>query len=121
MCTSASLSYFDNGSDEFLQECVFQQGRPVMVEEVDEQAFDMGAVLILGQQTDVTTPDWADRSYCAPAEREPGREGHLIRHDHDLAISQAPQGLRVIVALFVLEANDFDDVVDLSIFHDLMT
>lgn len=39
--------YFDNGSDELLQECVLQQGGPVVVEEVDEQTFDVGSVLIL--------------------------------------------------------------------------
>lgn len=50
MCVTAcaSLSYFDNGRDELLQECVFQQGRPVVVEEVDKKTFDVGAVLILG-------------------------------------------------------------------------
>lgn len=42
-----SLSYFDDRCDELLQECVFQEGRPVVVEEVDEQTFDVGAVLIL--------------------------------------------------------------------------
>lgn len=46
---------------------------------------------------------------------------HLIRHDHDLAIAQGPQWLWVIVALFVLKANNFDDIVNLSIFHDLLT
>lgn len=45
--------------------------------------------------------------------------GHLIRHDHDLAVAQAPQRFWVVVALFVLKANDFDDVVDLGVFHDL--
>lgn len=41
------LPYFDNRCDELLQERVFQQGRPVVMEEVDKQTFDMGAVLIL--------------------------------------------------------------------------
>lgn len=45
-----SLSYFDNGCDKLLQECVLQQGGPVVVEEVDEQTFDMRTILILGQE-----------------------------------------------------------------------
>lgn len=49
------LPYFDNGCDELLQEGVFQQGRPVVMEEVDEQTFDMGAVLILVHK---------EKSYC---------------------------------------------------------
>ena len=47
MCLS--LSYFHNRRDKLLQECVFQQGWPVVVEKVDEQTFDMGAILILRQ------------------------------------------------------------------------
>lgn len=46
---------------------------------------------------------------------------HLIRHDHDLAVAQAPQRLGVVVALLVLEADDLDDVVDLCVLHDLLT
>lgn len=45
--------------------------------------------------------------------------GHLISHDHDLAVTEGPQRLWVVVALFVLKADNFDDVVDLSVFHDL--
>ena len=48
-------------------------------------------------------------------------EGHLICHDHDPAIAQTPQWLWVIIALFVLEAYNFDVVVNLSILHDLLT
>lgn len=44
---------------------------------------------------------------------------HLISHDHDLAVAQRPQRLGVVVALLVLQADNFDDVVDLSVFHDL--
>lgn len=46
---------------------------------------------------------------------------YLIRHDHDPAVAQAPQRLWVVIALLVLEADDFDDVVYLSVFHDLLT
>lgn len=40
-------SYFDDRCDELLQEGVFEQGWPVVMEEVDEQTLDMGAILIL--------------------------------------------------------------------------
>lgn len=42
--------YLDDGCNELFQETVFEQGRPVMMDEVDQQAFDMGAILILSQQ-----------------------------------------------------------------------
>lgn len=44
-----SISHFDDGRDKFLQERVFQEGRPVVVEEVDEKSFDVGTILILEQ------------------------------------------------------------------------
>lgn len=40
-------SYFNDGSDELLQEGVFQQWGPVVMEEIDEETLYMGAVLIL--------------------------------------------------------------------------
>lgn len=40
-------SYFDKRGDELLQERVLQKGRPVVVEEVDEQTLNVRAVLIL--------------------------------------------------------------------------
>ena len=49
------VSYLDDGGDELLQEGVFEQRRPVVVEEVDEQAFDVGAILILEQYTRLKT------------------------------------------------------------------
>lgn len=45
--TGPDQCYLDDRSDELLQEGVLQQGRPVMVEEVDEQPFDVGAILVL--------------------------------------------------------------------------
>ena len=47
MTVSVIGCYLDDGRDELLQEGVLQQRRPVVVEEVDQQPFDMGAVLIL--------------------------------------------------------------------------
>lgn len=47
------------------------------------------------------------------------RAAHLICHDHDLAVAEAPQRLGVVVAFLVLQANYFDDVVDLCVLHDL--
>ena len=68
---------------------MLEQIRPVVVNEVDEQAFDMGAVLI------------------------------LICHDHDFTVAQLFHTLWVIIFLFVLQSENFDDVVDFSILHDL--
>ena len=39
--------------DEFLQEAVLQQSRPVMVDEVYQQTFDMWAVLVLSPNSTV--------------------------------------------------------------------
>ena len=43
----AALGDLDNGRDELLQEGELQEGRPVVVDEVDEQALDVGPVLVL--------------------------------------------------------------------------
>lgn len=42
--------YLDDGGDELFQEVVAQQRRPVMVDEVDQKALDVGAILILPKQ-----------------------------------------------------------------------
>lgn len=44
---------------------------------------------------------------------------HLVCHDHDLPIAKSFQRLLVLVGLFVLQPYNLDDVVDLSILHDL--
>lgn len=49
MIFKKSPVYLDNGGDELLQEVVTQQRRPVMVDEVDQQTLNVGAVLILSQ------------------------------------------------------------------------
>lgn len=46
---SCEVSYLDDGGDELLQEVVAQQGWPVMVDEVDQQSLNVGAILILSQ------------------------------------------------------------------------
>lgn len=45
---------------------------------------------------------------------------NLICHNHDLAVAQTPQRFWVIIALFVLEADDFDNVVNLCVLHNLL-
>lgn len=85
-----------------------------MVEEVDEKSFDVGAILILVPQEELNWPNWVP---VHPTRLH--ATAHLIRHDHDLAVTQTPQGFGVVVALFVLEPNDFDDVVNLCVFHNL--
>ena len=44
---------------------------------------------------------------------------HLICHDHELSIAQTLQGIWVTVVLPVLQTQDLDDVVDLSVLHNL--
>lgn len=39
--------YLDDGGDELFQEIVAQQRWPVMMDEVDQQALNVGAILIL--------------------------------------------------------------------------
>lgn len=46
-CYYLCESYLNDGRDELLQEGVFEQGWPVVMEEIDEQTLDMGAILIL--------------------------------------------------------------------------
>ena len=83
------IGYLDDGRDELLQEVVVEELGPVVLDEVDEETLDVGSVLV------------------------------LICHDHQLAVSQRPQGLGSLVLLLVLQSKNLDDVVDLSIFHDL--
>lgn len=49
--TDSGGSYFDDRGDELFQKRVLQKGGPVMVEEVDEKALDVRAVLILITKT----------------------------------------------------------------------
>ena len=44
---------------------------------------------------------------------------HLICHDHELSVAQALQGRWVTVVLLVLQTQDLDDAVDLSVLHNL--
>lgn len=47
--SAGETAYLDDGGNELFQEVVSQQRRPVMVDEVDEQALNVGAILILVQ------------------------------------------------------------------------
>ena len=42
-----ATGYLDDGCNELLQEVMSQQRWPVMVNEIDQQAFNVGAILIL--------------------------------------------------------------------------
>ena len=49
-CSGPRLSwrrYLDDRCDEFFEEAMFEKTGPVVVDEVDEQPFDMRSVLIL--------------------------------------------------------------------------
>ena len=84
-----TAAYFDDGCDELLNEVLLQQLGPVVMEEVDEQSLDVGAVLV------------------------------LIRHDHDPSVPESLQGLDCCVLLLVAQPDDLDHVVDLRVLHDL--
>ncbi len=46
-CYDKKYTYLDNGCDKLLQKFVFEQVGPVMVDEVDEETFDVGPILVL--------------------------------------------------------------------------
>lgn len=52
-------------------------------------------------------------------EKLPVDSADLIGHDHEFAVTQGLEGFWVAVVLLVLQPQDLDDVVDLSIIHDL--
>jgi hypothetical protein len=81
--------HLDNGSDELLHKVVPEKTGPEMVDKVDEEAFDVGAVLI------------------------------LICHDHQLPVPQGTQSIWAVVLLLEVKTQDLDQVVDLGIVHDL--
>ena len=60
------------------------------MDEIDQQSFDVGTVLI------------------------------LICHDHQPAIAQCLQVIYRIVLLLVLQAQDLDDVVNFSVLQNLL-
>ena len=70
---------------------MLQEVGPEVMDEVDQQSLDMGPVLV------------------------------LICHDHQPAIAQCGQLLHTVILLLEVQAHDLDNVVDLSIVHDLNT
>ena len=85
----AGATHLDDGRDELLEEVGLQQVRPVVVEEVDEQALDVRAVLV------------------------------LVGHDHHVSVAQRLQRVGAHVLLLVAQPDDLDQVVDLGVLHDL--
>ncbi len=79
-CTHTQVANLNNRRDKLLQEAMSQQVRPVVVDEVDDQALDVGAILV------------------------------LIGHDHQLAVAEGPQISWIHVLLAVLEPQDLDNV-----------
>lgn len=83
-----ALGYLDDGSDELIQEVGnLQQGGVEVVQKVDDKTLDMRTVVI------------------------------LIRHDHEMTISERVRGGVVMV---VLQTQDLLDVLDLLVLHDLV-
>jgi len=85
----AGARHLHDGRDELLEEVLADERRPVVLDEVDQQALDVRAVLV------------------------------LVGHDHHLAVAQALQVGRRVVVLLVLQAQDLDERVDLDVLHDL--
>ena len=81
--------YLDDGCDELLEEAVFQKVGPVVVDEVDEETFNVRPVLI------------------------------LICHDHHFPIPQSLHCFYSLVLLFVPQTKNLDQVVDFGILHNL--
>lgn len=99
--TASERAHLDNGRDELDEEVGNgKQRREEVVEEVDDQALDMRAVVVL----------------CAVnLASELKLSTHLIGHDHKMTIAKLV-GIRV--DLVVLEAHDLLDGVDLGIVDD---
>ena len=45
----------------------------------------------------------------------------LIGHDHDATVAQSLEVICALVLLLVLQAHDFNQLVDFFVFHDLQT
>lgn len=114
--TRAVGIYFDDRGDELFKEVVAQQWRPVMMDEVDEKSFNVRSVLILQKSPNITHKNNNCPISC---NGHTVVESDLICHDHEPAVAQAFEWFRVTVVFLVLQTQDFYDVVDLSILHDL--
>ena len=86
----AALGDLDDGRDELLEEGELEEGGPVVVDEVDEEPLDVGAVLV------------------------------LIGHDHELAVPQRLEVVHRLVLLLVGQSDDFYHLIDLLVLHDLL-
>lgn len=82
-------THLNNRCNKLLHEVVLEKVGPVVMDEVDDESFDVGAVLI------------------------------LISHYHQLPVAQCSQLTRVSVLLAVLKAEDLHHVTDLLVVDDL--
>ena len=80
----------DKRCDELLDEIPLEQAGPVGVDEVDDQALDVGAILV------------------------------LVGHDHQVTVAQGLEVSLIDILLPILETQDLYHVGDLFILHDLM-
>lgn len=67
-----------------------EKAGPVKLDEVDQKTFDVRAILI------------------------------LISHNHQTTVAERLQILFSVVLSLELQTEDFDDVVDFSVFHQLL-
>ncbi len=99
-----AFPYFDDRSDELDEKVWDTKQRGVkVVEKVYDEAFDVGAVVILLPRIKGMIASYA--------------EAHLIGHDHEMAVTQT---VSRCVILTMLETQDLFDVLDLDILDDLI-
>lgn len=82
-------THLHNGSDKFLHKVMVKQFWPVVVDEVDDESFDVGAILV------------------------------LICHDHQVAIPQRLHLCMIDISFVVLKAKNLHQILNFLIAHDL--
>ncbi len=70
-----------------------------MIEEIDDQSFDMGPIVILNVNVVLTS------------------EAYLIGHDHQMAITQT---VGRCIALAMFQTENLFDMLDLGVFRNLI-
>eukprot|EP00962_Isochrysis_galbana_P036430 scaffold12591_cov102-Isochrysis_galbana.AAC.6 len=123
---------------------LLQQRRPIAVDEVDDEALDVGAVVVLmaggwGRRARAgrgvvcpahtrahSRPPPPSPAYSHPPRpvhtpaplASPPNPPHLVRHDHELAVAHALQAGLVVIRLALLQPEDLLELRDLLVVHD---
>jgi hypothetical protein len=98
-----------DGSYELDQEIRnLEQRRVKVIQEINEKSFDVRTIVILQR--------YAGSDFHVVQENRP-LNAHLIRHNHQPAISQTSNAR---VFLIMLQPHNFLDILDLLVLHDLV-